>query len=810
MQRLSSPLFRVLLAGAWVVATGCSDSTDTPDAGVPAADVASVTDGDPFADVPGEPCAPQNDPDGDGISNRYEGTGDADGDGVPNSNDADSDNDGIPDRIEGGHGQAFRCDVPPDDNDNDGTPDFLDTDANGDGIRDASQVAPSPAQVGAGAAPALDCYRPSDRGVNRDATNGWSCHPFDTDGDNVPDYADADADGDRISNSAEIAPGTAATPTDTDSDGVPDWRDRDSDGDTITDFQEGTADRDGDMLPNFRDLDSDGDNPTGSEQGNDAAEAGDDDLATGANECLRELDVRTLDLARPMPDGIADYLDTDSDNDGLGDREEIVAGTDRCNPDTDGDGQLDSAEVAWCRNHMRERCATEASTRIPATDYYLILPWMGAQVARELEFGSSLRVADVYFISDTTGSMGGVLRNVQSSIATPRTGLIDSITALIPDTYFGVNHYDDFVAPGFGSGTDRALWPVCSGPPGTPRCIANSGIGMQPTSRAMDVQATANAIRLGSGGDGPESQVEALYQTIVGDGLFDRSNPTACAGDPGRAPCWVAPRNCADGTYGHPCFRIGALPIVIHFTDIDFHNGSRDPTNPTGPFSNPYSGISPTPHNIDDVINAFNARSGRIINLNASSGTRCEGMRPSGRTPGRPCYDFRVLAEGTGSVDLDGNPLIFDLPGGGATVSPAFVSSVVDAVNTIATRVPLDINTILRNDGGNPFGVDATRFIRRRTPSCQISPANDRCWTEPAGIVHSDAVARTDLSTFYRVVPGTRVRFTIFFQNDNVFQGASQESALFRAFIDVVGDGVTVLDTREVYILVPANQPPPG
>ena len=29
-------------------------------------------------------------------------------------------------------------------------------------------------------------------------------------------------------------------------------------------------------------------------------------------------------------------------------------------------------------------------------------------------------------------------------------------------------------------------------------------------------------------------------------------------------------------------------------------------------------------------------------------------------------------------------------------------------------------------------------------------------------------VARTDLSTFYRVVPGTRVRFTIFFQNDAV------------------------------------------
>ena len=471
MHRLPWPWLRALTAGACIVVAGCSDTAAPADAGAPA-DVPLAADAAALPDVPGEPCAPVNDPDGDGISTRYEGTGDADADGVPNANDADSDNDGIPDRFEGGHGQAFRCDVPPDDSDNDGTPDFLDGDANGDGIRDAAQVAPSPAQPGAGAAPALDCFRDAERGVSRDTANGWACHPYDTDGDNVPDYADADADGDRISNSAEIAPGTAAAPADTDADGVPDWRDRDSDGDGIGDAQEGTADRDNDTVPNYRDLDSDGDNPPGSEAGGDAAEAGDDDLATPAAECARELDVRTLDLTRPMMDGIPDYLDTDSDNDGLGDREESIAGTDRCNPDTDGDGQLDSAEVAWCRNHMRERCASEASTRIPDTDYYLILPWMGAQVARELEFGSNLRVADVYFISDTTGSMGGVLRNVQSSIATPRTGLIDSITALIPDTWFGVNHYDDFRSGGYGSGSDRALWPVCAGPPGTPRCLS--------------------------------------------------------------------------------------------------------------------------------------------------------------------------------------------------------------------------------------------------------------------------------------------------------------------------------------------------
>ena len=74
MRRLSLPLFRVFVAGAWVVAAGCSDTTTAADSGLPDVDI--VADAAPSADVPGEPCAPQNDPDGDGISTRYEGSGD--------------------------------------------------------------------------------------------------------------------------------------------------------------------------------------------------------------------------------------------------------------------------------------------------------------------------------------------------------------------------------------------------------------------------------------------------------------------------------------------------------------------------------------------------------------------------------------------------------------------------------------------------------------------------------------------------------------------------------------------------------------
>ena len=110
----------------------------------------------------------------------------------------------------------------------------------------------------------------------------------------------------------------------------------------------------------------------------------------------------------------------------------------------------------------------------------------------------------------------------------------------------------------------------------------------------------------------------------------------------------------------------------------------------------------------------------------------------------------------------------------------------------------------------NPAMVDARSFIARRVPTCEIEPRNRNCWTPSAGVAMTDAVARTDSSTFYRVLPGTRVRFTIVFSNIDVFPGYEDRSTLFHAYIHVVGDGFARLDTREVFILVPARASNPG
>ncbi|MCB9508244.1 MAG: hypothetical protein H6700_05990 [Myxococcales bacterium] len=92
---------------------------------------------DPVRDVPPDTRPPVVDTDGDGISDRIEGTDDADEDGVPNNEDLDSDGDGIPDEVE--YRRAPGSDLQPSDLDLDGEPDFLDLDSDGDGLRDEDE-----------------------------------------------------------------------------------------------------------------------------------------------------------------------------------------------------------------------------------------------------------------------------------------------------------------------------------------------------------------------------------------------------------------------------------------------------------------------------------------------------------------------------------------------------------------------------------------------------------------------------------------------------------------------------------------------
>jgi hypothetical protein len=789
-------LLVVVLSGA--LAFGCGDPSP------PSADASRLDAlNDATSDAPVIPCSADDDLDHDGISNRFEGLGDTDHDDVPDARDVDSDDDGIPDAFEASAGRPRGCLVAPVDSDSDGIPDFQDVDSNGDTLPDALEASPSAAQR-VPTPPARDCLDASAPGVRPSVVTAWTCHPWDTDADGTPDYADTDIDDDRIQNPLEIMPGGASSPTDTDRDGLPDYRDPDADDDTIGDVHEGAMDRDGDGVANFRDRDSDDDSPPSSTANVDAREAGDTDLRTPPIECPNEIDARTLDPASRRLDGVPDYLDTDSDNDGLSDDDEVLAETNRCDADSDDDGILDSLEVAWCRANGRAHCATDIAVRIPESETWVALPYMGPATQRELAFNTVARVADVFFLIDTSSRNAPALAALQTALSVVGRGALDAARTLAPDAQLGVAHFEDFDASPttgapYGLPGDRALWPLCAGAPGTMGCRPGWGITLQPASRAGDVLAAAQALSPGGGGDAPGSQIEALYQVLAGDGLYTGDAATACENAPGRAPCWITPRRCPDGTRGQACFRRGALPVVLLLTASDFHGGP--PGMAGGAPWAPYEGLMPRPHTFAELANEFATTGARVIGVNGNPTARCETSRLT-RIAGDPCFDLLAVARASGSVDRTGRPLVYDLP---RLATPAAVGDLVGAALTsLANDVPFDTTLSVRADPTNPAMIDATRFVRARTPTCQLGGAPDRCWTPPPGVTASAAVARTDMNGFYRVVPGTRVRFTVSLRNDTVYEGAAGLS-VFKLYFDALGDG-SLRDTREVVVVVPAHQ----
>jgi hypothetical protein len=191
-------------------------------------------------------------------------------------------------------------------------------------------------------------------------------------------------------------------------------------------------------------------------------------------------------------------------------------------------------------------------------------------------------------------------------------------------------------------------------------------------------------------------------------------------------------------------------------------------------------------------VDALSAIGARVVGLNSEPDTMTDAE-----------HDLLATVEATGSIDLEGNPLLYDIGESGEYLD----SRVVDAVGTLASDVPVDVDTYtmdmddLYTEPGW-IEVDASCFIKERVPR----PG----WTPPPGHTAEEAVESYDDTTFYRVLPGTRLTFRVTFENRDSSSGeACYEGDLvprvFLARIMVRGDRSTDLDERIVVILVPAS-----
>ncbi len=528
----------------------------------------------------------------------------------------------------------------------------------------------------------------------------------------------------------------------------------DTDGDGIADAIESDGDPDGDGIPSYLDDDSDGDGIP------DAAEAG-----TTGNPCVP---------ADTDMDGTPDFADTDSDNDGLTDSEETALGTDPYQQDTDGDGIPDVVEVRGSHTDP-----TDASSGIPDTDFYVVLPYYADNHEhRTLTFGTNINVADVFFLMDTTGSMSEEVGNVQNRM---ETVIIPGVQALIPDVQFGAGGFDDFPVGSHGSSPDLPYYHLIdiTDPTDDNGSMAVSGVfsdvaSFSPTGSngVADVIDAVRSYPRHLGGNGCEAGVEGMYQTATGEGI------TWSTGSIPAKTCASIPDEMGTRR-GYPCFRPGALPIIVYVSDAPLH----EPYPASWPRDYEtdcvYTDV-PSAHTYAQALAALTSIGARVVTLSSD-------YIPSSDTYPATAHMCNIASD-TGTVRADGTPLCFEIGPSGTEID----TNVVNAIAELVGGTPQDVNTRTENVPGNPDEFDATLFIKSITP---VEGYRD-------GIAGTGYDSK-DATTFYGVIPGTLVEFDIDFWND--VREPALVSEVFVAKIIVVGNGVADLDSRNVYILVPRD-----
>jgi hypothetical protein len=366
-------------------------------------------------------------------------------------------------------------------------------------------------------------------------------------------------------------------------------------------------------------------------------------------------------------DMIPDFRDADSDNDGVSDADEFVAGSDPTLGDTDGDDISDLIEIGAGTDptdpfdNPRER-----------GDFVFVVPYMDAtDPPRDtLEFRTSIQFADIYFLFDQSGSMGTEISSLQAAVNT----IISDLTCMD----FGTPCTRDEMC-----GTDQicSLGGTCIEDPGISSCVASpwTGVGsyLAEITHRTDIQ--------------PDPAVTATGLMFSTTGATESMNRVAwCVADP--AGCPGSTTSCMSplpaGRSGCPGYRDEAVKILVIFSDED-SDGTETAMQ---------AGMA-----LSDAGITF---------IGVWSGTASSTART----------DMVDLATQSGSLDRTGAPLVFD--GVDAAVVPAVTAAINEIVEGVPLRVTIDAAD-LPDDAG-----DSLQFIDHLEANtsggtCSMIPTED-------------------------------------------------------------------------------------
>ncbi len=324
--------------------------------------------------------------------------------------------------------------------------------------------------------------------------------------------------------------------------------------------------------------------------------------------------------------------------------------------------------------------------------------------------GGLTNAADVFLLFDDTGSFTGNSPIVRAAF--PQ--IINTLQTNLPgmDLGFGVGRLEEYGNFAAEYGTGRPF-------------ILNQPILSQSTAGfSTAIQAALDRTAPGYGGDQPETDIEALYQTVTGAGFDGNNNGnTTDSGSAGLASTQTNPGNSGDvpafssftpdpannvlapdGTIGGAGFRTGALPVILLATDTGFAYQPKAETSITGinGLTIPVSQMTQTSRNttpfnsgagIQETITALNALGALVIGIGTNPQATIDPrqqLEAISKLTGSINTTTTTISNGTTDPIAPGDPLYFQIASGfGASVANGVIAAIQNAVTTTSMNIEL-------------------------------------------------------------------------------------------------------------------------
>lgn len=475
-------------------------------------------------------------------------------------------------------------------------------------------------------------------------------------------------------------------------------------------------------------------------------------------------------------DGTPDYLDTDSDNDCIEDKAEAGdtdlyteardndgdGSPDYRDPDSDGDGLGDRDEDANC-NGVTDEGETSALFEDTDEDGASDLVEVAAETNGLDPADNPQANGDFVFVVPYQGQPSPAeddldfateLKAVDVYVLVDRSGsMSDELTSIR-------NNMDSVIR-------NLTCAPAGNGTPG--QCIQElwSGLGSytyygrNPFIHHLDIQSNPGAVKSSMPGTDngscdssgcTEPHLEAVFSAASGQGS---GLCQGLASYQGRLNCTGSPAGI--GGVGYPCFRPNALPVILLATDERFTNNSCA--------------------GVQGAAGAAFGIGAKVIGIRGNSGDN------NGVTA-----DLQQLAGLTGAIDASGSPLVFAGANSGAA------TGIENAVRTVTNNLPLEIKGVALDDESDD--VDAVASFVDHIETLQID--SPECST---GLAAADTDGDGFNDVFTGVVAGTPLCWKVVPKSNESIQ--VETPTLFKAQVAVYGDDVTLLDTRNVFFVVP-------